>query len=79
MIMGSSNIAQFYSVKKTQCAGTHHLRKYTHAHKHNLYTRTQAHTHTHTHTHTSDIHLNSMLNGGEKSTKTNKNTTLPAM
>ena len=31
------------STKKTQCASTHHSRKYTHRHKHNLYTHIMVH------------------------------------
>ena len=40
------------SVKKTQCASTHHSRKYTHRHKYNLHTHTHTYTHTRTHART---------------------------
>ena len=33
-------MAKIFPSKKTQCASTHHSRKYTHRHKHNLHTRT---------------------------------------
>ena len=50
--MDGSCVTQIFPSTKTQCASTHHSRKYTHRHKHNLHTYTHTHTHTHTHTRT---------------------------
>ena len=58
-------------VKKTQCASTHHSRKYTHRHKHNL----PLHTHTHIMVCLDDNDINNNNNNNNKTRKLGHPTT----